>query len=93
MPNSIDPWEQIISLTKELGELKGKVDSMDRHVTTQLTHLRTDIQLMTKNFEERINTNEDNIANMKGKAGGIALAVSMIIGLGGFLINFISNLY
>ena len=58
MPENNQQKPNFYSLYQTVGEIKGKVDAMDRKLDTA-----------TKNHEERINTLENENAIIKTKAG------------------------
>ena len=92
--------DQILKLTEQVGELNGKVKQMDKHITGNLSSLEKRVVLMhnsvktsVKGLENRMNKNEDNIAQMKGKAAGIALAISIIVSVVAAALAFAKGLF
>ena len=80
--------EQILKLTEQVGELNGKVDQIDKNITLRFTSLENQIvnihnslKNTLKNHEDRLNAQENEFSQMKGKVAGIALAVSLVISI------------
>ena len=80
--------KQIIKITGELGELKGKVDQMDKNLTANFTSLEkrvvdmhNSVKTVISEHEGRINAVEENCAQSKGRTAGIAIAVSLIVSI------------
>lgn len=90
--------KQILKLTGEVGKLNGKVDQMDKNISKnfsslekQMIDVNNSVKANIKNHNNRINKNENNIAQIKGKTAGIAIAVSLIISIVGVIIAFFSK--
>lgn len=80
--------EQIIKLSTGFGELKGKVDQMDKNLTTnfeglerRVVEMHNSVKVVIKDHDDRINVVEEDCAQMKGKSAGIAFVVSLIISI------------
>ncbi len=78
--------KQILKLTEQVGELNGKVSQIDKNMCKNFSSLEKRVVEMhnsvkgsVKSLDKRVNKNEDDIAQGKGKSAGIALVVSFIV--------------
>jgi len=84
---------QILKLTEQVGQLNGKVDQMDKNITVNFASLdrrvvdmHNSVKVSLKNHENRLNTQENETSQMKGKAAGIAFVVSLLVTVAGLVI-------
>ena len=100
MPQEAPNRNHIINLSEKVGRLEGKVDQMDNNITQRFLSLEARIVEMHHsikkglgNHGDRIRALERNTTYIKGKAAGIALAVSAIISILGLLISYLRGLF
>lgn len=91
---------QVLKLTGDVGEIKGKVDTMDKNITRNFSSLEKrvlnmhrSVKEVIKNHDDRINKNEESVATIKGKAAGIAIVISFIVSALGLAIAFVKGLF
>lgn len=88
-----DYQNQILKLTEGFGNLRGKVDQMDKHLSDNIRGLdrRTvamhdSTKKVLENHDERLIGQEEETARIQGKTAGIAIVISLIISIIGILI-------
>ena len=78
--------EHFLGLEKNIDGFYDKVDK-------RITEVDSSIKKVTENHENRLNNCENEIYETKGKAAGIAFAISLIISIIGLLIAFYKGFF
>ena len=80
--------DRIYDVIKEVGQLRGKVDQMDKSISEKfcsldkrMTDIHSSVNKIIGNHEGRLNKVEEDCATAKGKSIGISLVVSLAVSI------------